>query len=122
MDAVASRVDTAVRMNKLSSTMMGVVKGMDGVLGSMDPSKVRGALLPGTMDWRGGAGRVQPSARQPRSTIGWTSAMKALVLHDVPATWGWGAASLVLSSSARGVDMCFGDADRVGHGQVREAV
>jgi charged multivesicular body protein 1 len=40
MDAVAARVETAVRMNTLSATMTGVVKSMDGVLGAMEPEKV----------------------------------------------------------------------------------
>jgi hypothetical protein len=40
MDAVASRVDTAIRMNTVSASMGDVVKGMDSVLGSMDPQKV----------------------------------------------------------------------------------
>ena len=38
---VAARVETAVRMNSLTKSMGGVVKGMDKVLGSMDVSKVR---------------------------------------------------------------------------------
>lgn len=37
---VAARVETAVRMNMLTKSMGGVVKGMDKVLGTMDVSKV----------------------------------------------------------------------------------
>lgn len=40
IDAVAARVETAVRMNTLTKSMSGVVKGMDKVLGSMDVSKI----------------------------------------------------------------------------------
>lgn len=40
IDAVAARVETAVRMNSLTKSMGGVVKGMDKVLGSMDVSKI----------------------------------------------------------------------------------
>ncbi|KAF0976704.1 hypothetical protein FDP41_003999 [Naegleria fowleri] len=44
IDAVASRLDTAIKMNRVTSTMGGIVKGMDKVLGSMDASKI-GAIL-----------------------------------------------------------------------------
>ncbi|KAL9652544.1 hypothetical protein ABK040_000114 [Willaertia magna] len=44
IDAVASRLDTAIKMNRVTSTMGGIVKGMDKVLGAMDASKI-GAIL-----------------------------------------------------------------------------
>ncbi|EFC46914.1 predicted protein [Naegleria gruberi] len=44
IDAVASRMDTAIKMNRVTSTMGGIVKGMDKVLGAMDASKI-GAIL-----------------------------------------------------------------------------
>eukprot|EP00594_Rhizosolenia_setigera_P019604 CAMPEP_0178965792 /NCGR_PEP_ID=MMETSP0789-20121207/16534_1 /TAXON_ID=3005 /ORGANISM="Rhizosolenia setigera, Strain CCMP 1694" /LENGTH=208 /DNA_ID=CAMNT_0020650927 /DNA_START=90 /DNA_END=716 /DNA_ORIENTATION=+ len=40
IDAVASRVETAVRMGSLTGTMKGVVKGMDVGLASMDVEKI----------------------------------------------------------------------------------
>jgi len=40
IDAVASRVETAVRMGQLTKSMGGVVKGMDKVLASMDVDKI----------------------------------------------------------------------------------
>eukprot|EP01002_Notosolenus_urceolatus_P007544 NODE_3012_length_994_cov_56.441270_g2517_i0.p1 GENE.NODE_3012_length_994_cov_56.441270_g2517_i0~~NODE_3012_length_994_cov_56.441270_g2517_i0.p1 ORF type:complete len:203 (+),score=56.16 NODE_3012_length_994_cov_56.441270_g2517_i0:254-862(+) len=40
IDAVASRVDTAVKMRQVTKSMVGVVKGMDKVLEAMDPEKI----------------------------------------------------------------------------------
>merc|ERR1719305_2044735 len=40
VDAVASRVETAVRIGELNKSMGSVVKGMDTVLHSMDPAKI----------------------------------------------------------------------------------
>jgi len=40
IDAVSSRVETAVRMGQLNKSMGGVVKGMDKVLASMDVDKI----------------------------------------------------------------------------------
>lgn len=40
IDAVASRVDTAMKMRTVSKSMAGVVKGMDKVLQSMDVGKI----------------------------------------------------------------------------------
>ena len=40
IDAVASRLETAVRMNTVTSSMKGVVKGMDKGLASMDVDKI----------------------------------------------------------------------------------
>ena len=44
MDAVSCRVDAAVKMQKVSAAMGGVVKGMEGVLNSMDPVKIAAAM------------------------------------------------------------------------------
>jgi charged multivesicular body protein 1 len=41
IDAVAARVETAIRMNALSKQIGQVVRGMDSVLASMDAEKVR---------------------------------------------------------------------------------
>lgn len=41
VDAVASRVESAVKMNLVTKQMAGVVKGMDASLQSMDVEKVR---------------------------------------------------------------------------------
>mmetsp|Transcript_7192 Transcript_7192/g.11028 ORF Transcript_7192/g.11028 Transcript_7192/m.11028 type:complete len:140 (-) Transcript_7192:951-1370(-) len=40
LDAVASRIETAVRMNQITGSMQGVVKGMSVGLQSMDIEKV----------------------------------------------------------------------------------
>jgi len=40
IDAVASRLETAVRMNAVTGSMQGVVKGMDKGLASMDVDKI----------------------------------------------------------------------------------
>ena len=40
IDAVASRLETAVRMNTVTKSMKGVVKGMDKGLASMDVDKI----------------------------------------------------------------------------------
>jgi charged multivesicular body protein 1 len=40
IDAVASRVETAVRMGALTKSMSGVVKGMDKVLKNMDTDQI----------------------------------------------------------------------------------
>jgi len=40
IDAVASRLDTAIKMQRVSKAMGGVVKGMDKVLQSMDVDKI----------------------------------------------------------------------------------
>jgi len=40
LDGVAARVDTAIKMNQVTSAMGSVVKGMDKVLGSMDVDKI----------------------------------------------------------------------------------
>lgn len=40
IDAVASRVQTAVTMRSVTGNMMGVVKGMDKALESMNPDKI----------------------------------------------------------------------------------
>ncbi|KAL9180550.1 hypothetical protein ACHAXT_011003 [Thalassiosira profunda] len=40
IDAVAARLETAVRMNAVTSSMKGVVKGMDKGLASMDVDKI----------------------------------------------------------------------------------
>lgn len=40
IDAVASRVQTAVTMRSVTGNMMGVVKGMDKALESMNPEKI----------------------------------------------------------------------------------
>mmetsp|Transcript_12792 Transcript_12792/g.19246 ORF Transcript_12792/g.19246 Transcript_12792/m.19246 type:complete len:216 (-) Transcript_12792:331-978(-) len=40
IDAVASRLETAVRMNNVTKSMKGVVKGMDKGLASMDVDKI----------------------------------------------------------------------------------
>ena len=40
VDAVAARVQTACDMNKVSKSMVGVVKGMDTALASMDVNKI----------------------------------------------------------------------------------
>lgn len=41
IDAVSSRVETAVRMKQVSSSMAGVVKAMDQAASSMNIEKVR---------------------------------------------------------------------------------
>ena len=40
IDAVSSRLETAVRMNQVTKSMKGVVKGMDRGLASMDVDKI----------------------------------------------------------------------------------
>jgi len=40
IDAVAQRVNTALKMNTLTKSMSGVVKGMDSALKTMDPVKI----------------------------------------------------------------------------------
>lgn len=40
IDAVQSRIETAVRMNQITSSMQGVVKGMSNGLASMDVEKI----------------------------------------------------------------------------------
>lgn len=40
LEAVAARVEMAIKMNMLSKTMMGVTAGMDAILGTMDPEKI----------------------------------------------------------------------------------
>jgi charged multivesicular body protein 1 len=40
VDAVASRLETAIRTKQISASMQGVVKGMGNALASMDPVKV----------------------------------------------------------------------------------
>jgi charged multivesicular body protein 1 len=40
IDAVASRMDTAIKMKMVSKSMTGVVKGMDAVLQTMDVEKI----------------------------------------------------------------------------------
>ncbi len=40
IDAVASRVQTAVTMRQVTGSMVGVVKGMDGAMKAMDLEKV----------------------------------------------------------------------------------
>mmetsp|Transcript_7581 Transcript_7581/g.23905 ORF Transcript_7581/g.23905 Transcript_7581/m.23905 type:complete len:202 (-) Transcript_7581:59-664(-) len=44
IDAVAARVETAVRMNSLTRSMTSVVKGMDKVLATMQADKIAGVL------------------------------------------------------------------------------
>ncbi|XP_063059961.1 charged multivesicular body protein 1b-like [Engraulis encrasicolus] len=44
VDAVASRVQTAVTMNKVTKDMAGVVKGMDAVLKTMNLEKISGLM------------------------------------------------------------------------------
>ena len=44
VDAVAARVQTAVDMNKVSKSMVGVVKGMDAALSSMDVNKITAVM------------------------------------------------------------------------------
>uniref|UniRef100_A0A674A1Z3 Charged multivesicular body protein 1B n=1 Tax=Salmo trutta TaxID=8032 RepID=A0A674A1Z3_SALTR len=44
IDAVASRVQTAVTMNKVTKSMAGVVKGMDATLKSMNLEKISGLM------------------------------------------------------------------------------
>lgn len=40
IDAVASRVQTAVTMRKVTTSMTGVVKGMDNAMASMNLEKI----------------------------------------------------------------------------------
>lgn len=40
IDAVSSRIETAVRMNSISTAMKSVVKGMDKGLAAMDPVEI----------------------------------------------------------------------------------
>eukprot|EP00586_Coscinodiscus_wailesii_P013709 CAMPEP_0172494178 /NCGR_PEP_ID=MMETSP1066-20121228/39664_1 /TAXON_ID=671091 /ORGANISM="Coscinodiscus wailesii, Strain CCMP2513" /LENGTH=207 /DNA_ID=CAMNT_0013264927 /DNA_START=89 /DNA_END=712 /DNA_ORIENTATION=+ len=40
IDAVASRLETAVRMNQVTTSMQGIVKGMDAGLASMDVEQI----------------------------------------------------------------------------------
>ena len=40
IDAVANRVETAVRMNQVTKSMGGIVKGMDEVLKTLDTEKI----------------------------------------------------------------------------------
>lgn len=40
IDAVSSRMDTAIKMNAVTKSMSGVVKGMDKVLNTMDVDKI----------------------------------------------------------------------------------
>eukprot|EP01009_Symbiontida_sp_KSa7_P001805 NODE_1420_length_605_cov_597.589928_g1131_i0.p1 GENE.NODE_1420_length_605_cov_597.589928_g1131_i0~~NODE_1420_length_605_cov_597.589928_g1131_i0.p1 ORF type:complete len:154 (+),score=33.13 NODE_1420_length_605_cov_597.589928_g1131_i0:26-463(+) len=40
IDAVAARMDTAIKMNMVTKSMAGVVKGMDKVLTTMDPDRI----------------------------------------------------------------------------------
>ena len=40
IDAVGSRIETAVRMNSISTAMKSVVKGMDKGLAAMDPVEI----------------------------------------------------------------------------------
>jgi len=44
IEAVASRVDTAVKMRQVTKAMVGVVKGMEKVLESMDAQKISRAM------------------------------------------------------------------------------
>jgi len=44
IEAVASRVDTAVKMRQVTKAMVGVVKGMEKVLETMDPEKISRAM------------------------------------------------------------------------------
>ncbi|KAL7527866.1 hypothetical protein ACHAXR_002176 [Thalassiosira sp. AJA248-18] len=44
IDAVASRLETAVRMNTVTKSMQGVVKGMDKGLASMDVDKISATM------------------------------------------------------------------------------
>eukprot|EP00578_Thalassiosira_sp_NH16_P010454 CAMPEP_0181110250 /NCGR_PEP_ID=MMETSP1071-20121207/18618_1 /TAXON_ID=35127 /ORGANISM="Thalassiosira sp., Strain NH16" /LENGTH=205 /DNA_ID=CAMNT_0023194017 /DNA_START=189 /DNA_END=806 /DNA_ORIENTATION=- len=44
IDAVASRLETAVRMNTVTKSMKGVVKGMDKGLASMDVDKISATM------------------------------------------------------------------------------
>ncbi|KAL9062415.1 MAG: hypothetical protein Q9161_009813, partial [Pseudevernia consocians] len=45
IDAVASRVQTAVTMRQVTGSMAGVVRGMEGAMKAMDLEKVRRTLL-----------------------------------------------------------------------------
>lgn len=57
VDAVASRVESAVKMQMVTKQMAGVVKGMDASLQSMDVEKVRARCLPRVMRPRHGCSR-----------------------------------------------------------------
>lgn len=46
LDAVSSRVQTAVTMRSVTGSMTNVVKGMDTAMKSMDLEKVRNTLRP----------------------------------------------------------------------------
>lgn len=46
IDAVASRVQTAVTMRQVTGSMAGVVRGMEGAMKAMDLEKVRTHLYP----------------------------------------------------------------------------
>lgn len=44
IDAVASRVQTAVTMRKVTTSMAGVVKGMDSAMSSMNLEKISAVM------------------------------------------------------------------------------
>merc|ERR1719234_1603435 len=44
IDAVAARVNTAVKMNQLTKTMGGIVKSMDSVMKTMDIEKISAVM------------------------------------------------------------------------------
>lgn len=52
IDAVSSRVQTAVTMRQVTGSMANVVRGMDGAMKSMDLEKVRNLLS--SLPWRVG--------------------------------------------------------------------
>mmetsp|Transcript_62366 Transcript_62366/g.126755 ORF Transcript_62366/g.126755 Transcript_62366/m.126755 type:complete len:223 (-) Transcript_62366:26-694(-) len=101
IDAVAARVETAVRMNSLTKSMGGVVKGMDKVLGSMDVSKisvmmdkfekqfddldVRSAYMEGAM---GEATSTSTPQSEVDSLVGQVAAKAGLDLGDQLASAG----------------------------------
>lgn len=66
VDAVASRVESAVKMQMVTKQMAGVVKGMDASLQSMDVEKVRGAL-PASLTATLRARSRDPDARRARA-------------------------------------------------------
>jgi hypothetical protein len=62
IDAVSSKVQTAVTMRQVTGSMANVVKGMDQAMKSMDLEKVRYAYIGRTTLWRYTAGwRLTPA-------------------------------------------------------------
>ena len=44
LDAVASKIETAIRMNQVTKSMSGIVQGMDAVMKTMDMQKITAVM------------------------------------------------------------------------------